>query len=275
MTLFKRFETLDRRWIFLALLLAVLYPLLRPIGTPIQYTSNTRQFIDVIDGLQPGDTILMSFDYGGGLAAEVDPQARIVLAHAFSRDLRVVAVAFLDLGLAYAQELVAQWESEGKVYGEDLVLLGYAAGAETAISAFSQDIQATFPRDVRGQPLSAYPLTRGMTDVNAFDLVVEFATGVPGPPEWIRQVQARYDVPLACAVTSVAGPQTEPYLQSRQLVALLNNGLKSAAEYETLVGMPGPTAAAMDAQSLGHLLIVVLIVLNNVAYLSSKSGRKR
>lgn len=99
-----------------------------------------------------------------------------------------------------------------------------------------------------------------------------FATGIPGPAEWIRQVQTRYKVPLACGVVAVMGPQNEPYLQSRQLVGLLGGGLKSAAEYEVAVKMQGAATAAMDAQSLGHMAIVLFVILGNILYFSERGG---
>ena len=270
----KKFAEVDRRYLYLLLLIVVIVPLVRPLGIPIDVSSSTMKFVNAVDSLQPGDRMLLVFDYSIGGGPDVDPQAQVVMAHALSKGAKVVCVAFVDTGLQYASKAIEFWEKRGKVYGEDMINLGYAAGAETAVSAFAQDIRAVFPTDVRGKRLDEYPIMQGIKNAGDFKLIAEFATGIPGPAEWIRQVQTRYKVPLACGVVAVMGPQNEPYLQSGQLVGLLGGGLKSAAEYEIAVKMPGAATAAMDAQSLGHVAIVLFVILGNIVFIIEKSEEK-
>jgi hypothetical protein len=50
--------------------------------------------------------------------------------------------------------------------------------------------------------------------------------------------------------------------------------MAGAAEYETLVDAPGLATRGMDAQSLAHVFIALMIVLGNLAFLpEGKSGR--
>jgi len=50
-----------------------------------------------------------------------------------------------------------------------------------------------------------------------------------------------------------------------------------AAEYEVLVGRPGEAAGGMDAQSLGHLAIVITVIIGNIGYFASggKGGKEK
>lgn len=274
MNVIKWFGTLDRRWLYALLLFVVVTPLIRPLGIPVDVTESTAQFVEAVEKLKPGDKMLLVFDYSIGGGPDIDPQAQVVLAHALSKGVKVVEVAFIDTGLNYAQKTIEKWEKAGKVYGEDILLLGYAAGSETAISAFAQDIAQVFPIDIRGKPLSSYPIMQGIQNAGDFDFIAEFATGIPGPAEWIRQVVTRYNVPLGCGVVAVMGPQNVPYLQSGQLVGLLGGGLKSAAEYEIAVNMPGAATAAMDAQSLGHVVIVLFVLIGNLLFLVERTEQK-
>ncbi|HHW27550.1 MAG TPA: hypothetical protein GXX23_09525 [Firmicutes bacterium] len=274
MSVLKWFGDLDRRWLYLLVLFVVIFPLVNPLGIPIEVTDGTRQFVEAVEKLKPGDRMLLVFDYSIGGGPDVGPQAEIVMAHAFSKGVKVVEVAFLEAGLIHARNAIDKWEKAGKVYGEDIILLGYAAGAETAISAFAQDVAQVFPTDIRGKPLSSYPIMEGIKTAADFDLIAEFATGIPGPPEWVRQVVTRSNVPLACGVVAVMGPQNVPYLQSGQLVGLLGGGLKSAAEYETAIGMPGLATAAMDAQSLGHVVIVLFVLMGNLLFWAERQEQK-
>ena len=274
MNLIKWFGELDRRWLYALLLFVVVAPLLRPLGIPVEVTESTAQFVAAVEKLQPGNKMLLVFDYSIGGGPDVDPQAQVVLAHALSKGVKAVEVAFIDTGLSYAQKSIDKWEAAGKVYGEDILLLGFAAGSETAISAFAQDIAQVFPTDIRGKPLSSYPIMQGVKTAADFDIIAEFATGIPGPAEWVRQVVTRYNVPLACGVVAVMGPQNIPYLQSGQLVGLLGGGLKSAAEYEIAVKMPGAATAAMDAQSLGHVVIVLFVLIGNLLFYVERREQK-
>lgn len=274
MSLLKKFGELDRQWLYLLLLFVVVFPLIKPLGIRIDVSPSTAQFVEAVNKLQAGDKMLMAFDYSIGGGPDVDPQAQVVLAHALSRGVKVVAVAFVDTGLSYAVKAIEKWESAGKVYGTDILLLGYAPGVEPAISAFAQSITTVFPTEARGKPTSSYPIMDGIETAGDFQLIAQFATGIPGPAEWIRQVVTRYKVPLGCGVVAVMGPQNAPYLQSGQLVGLLGGGLKSAAEYEIAVKMPGAATAAMDAQSMGHMVIVLFVVLGNLLFLSERREQK-
>jgi hypothetical protein len=60
-----------------------------------------------------------------------------------------------------------------------------------------------------------------------------------------------------------------PYVDSGQVAAILG-GLRGAAEYEVISGLPGPSVAKMDAQSLGHVLVIGFIVVGNIAFFLDK-----
>jgi hypothetical protein len=109
-----------------------------------------------------------------------------------------------------------------------------------------------------------------VTDANDVEIVMNFATGIPGPAEWVRQLGG-YSPDILIGVVTVMGPQTEPYYQSGQIKGLLS-GLRSAAEYEVRAGRPGRAAAGMDAQSLGHVVIIVAMALGNLAYFVGRKG---
>lgn len=266
---------IDRRVVYLLLIVATLYPLINPIGLPFGITNETRAFYAAVEAVQPGETILMAIDYSVSGGPDVHPQAQAVFRHAMAKGLKVVFAAFVTEGTEFANQIIADGEKmTGKQYGVDFVNLGYLPGSEVAISAFAQDIPTAFPKDVRGTSTTDMPIMQGIQTAADFVLVCEFATGIPGPSEWIKQVGTRYSVPLAIGVVTVMGPQTTPYYQAGQLVGLLS-GLKSAAEYEMAMKDPGLATAAMDAQSIDHLVIVLFIVLGNVAYFAGKNKKGR
>ena len=97
-----------------------------------------------------------------------------------------------------------------------------------------------------------------------------------GATSRVQQVQSRFHVILVAGCTAVSAPEYYPYYQSGQLVGLLG-GLAGAAEYEKLVDVTGTATRGMDAQSLGHLAIILFIIIGNVLYFRSRraGGRTR
>lgn len=110
-----------------------------------------------------------------------------------------------------------------------------------------------------------------VTKLADFDLIVSLNVGDAMPTAaWVRQAFTKNKINLILGVAAVMAPGNTPYVQSKQVVAMLT-GLKGAAEYELILESPGSAAAAMDAQSIAHLLVIALIVLGNIGYYQ---GRK-
>jgi hypothetical protein len=63
-------------------------------------------------------------------------------------------------------------------------------------------------------------------------------------------------------------------LRSGQINGLIG-GLRGAAEYEILIGQKGKAVAGMDAQSATHIAIIVLVIMCNLFYFSSRNRARR
>ena len=60
--LIDRLANLDRRWIFLMMLVAVAVPILFKLEFPETPTQQAKAVFDEIEHLQPGDPVLLAFD---------------------------------------------------------------------------------------------------------------------------------------------------------------------------------------------------------------------
>ena len=72
MSLLTRLESFDRRWIFLAMALAVVIPLIYPLGLPVEPSPPVKAIYDTIEDLPPNSTVLVSIDLDPA-ATSVDP----------------------------------------------------------------------------------------------------------------------------------------------------------------------------------------------------------
>lgn len=258
-------STLDRRWIFLVMGILVLEPLLFPLALPLKVTPPVQGFVDAIDHVKPGSTILMSCDYDPGAIPELVPMTRTAFRQLMSNDCRVVVTCLWPGGPGLVDSIITEVSREfpSKVYGEDWVNLGYKSGNEAVMVLMGQGILNVFPRDYHGNESRSLPIMRGVRDYSSFPLLVNISAGQPGTKEWVQQVQSRFHLPMIAGVTAVGAPEYYPYLQSHQLLGMLG-GMAGAAEYEVARHEKGSATKGMGAQSLGHLFVALCIVLGNV-----------
>lgn len=274
MSLINSLEKLDRRWIFLAVGLLVLFPLLFPLALPLYVSAPVQSFVKAMDSIPNGSTVLMSCDYDPSAIPEVVPMTRTALRHLLDKKCKIIITVLWNGGPGLVDRVVrkvVEEEYPDLKYGVDYVNLGYKAGDEAVMVLMGQGILNAFPRDYRANDTRSMPIMRGVRDYSSFPMLVSISAGYPGTKEWVQQVQSRFHIPMVAGVTAVSAPEYYPYLQSRQLLGLLG-GMAGAAEYEKARNEKGTATRGMDAQSLAHFFVALCILLGNVV-LWSKSRR--
>lgn len=272
MSILQRMGQIDRRIIYILLVVVVLIPLKKPIGLPLTVTPWVEQTFAVVDKLQPGDTVVFSFDYTVGGAADQQPSVSILWRHLMDKGVKVIGVAFIDQGPQFATALMNEYEAKGKTYGTDFVNLGFLAGGETAVAAFYADMPKAAPSDVKGADTGSYPIMQGVKSVSDVKMVIGSGNTNPGPIEWVRQMQAYKETPLVMLTVSGNAAMVEPYVQAKQAAGMVA-GMKGAAEYEKMCNVKGSATAGMDAQSTAHILLVTMIILGNISYLGTRAKK--
>ena len=58
----EKLATLDRRWLFLVMAIAIIVPLLVPVSLPFEASPPVRATYDAVEALRPGQTDLLSID---------------------------------------------------------------------------------------------------------------------------------------------------------------------------------------------------------------------
>jgi hypothetical protein len=277
MTFVDRIRNIDRRIIFAIIALAIIIPLLIPIGFPIQVTPSVQSLYDAVEAIPPGSKVLLSFDYGASTYPELYPMCLAMLRHFFSKGDKPVVMAFWPEGIPFAQRaLTLTGDEAGKTYGEDYVNLGFKAGGIVVMQTLGRSFKEAFPVDVYGTPIEKIPVMNGVRNYDDIALVIDFSAGDPGIPAWVMIAQGRFGKKVGGGCTAVSAPQFFAYLQAGQLVGLMG-GMKGAAEYEKLVGKRDLGSAGMDAQSIAHVVIVVFIIVGNITYFAGRArkGKKR
>jgi hypothetical protein len=279
----EKIQKLDRRWIFLFILVSVIVPLLYPLNLGIETSRPVENMYNFIENLPEGSIILLSFDFSPSTEVELKPAATAVLRHAFAKNHKVVAIALWPDGGQIARPIFAAAAEEfGKEKGRDYVNLGYKAGGSVLLMALKNSFSNSFPTDIDGTPVTELPLMNQVKDYGSIAMVASFSAGANGLREYINIVNTQFGVNVSGAVTAVSAPEKYPYLNSGQLLGLMG-GLKGSAEYEKMLldrqgdesAPRGRAMQAMDAQSVVHMLIVLFILLSNVIYFVGEHRRKK
>jgi hypothetical protein len=89
---------------------------------------------------------------------------------------------------------------------------------------------------------------------------------------WVIYAHQPFDAQIGAGVTAVMATDYYPFLDTGQLVGLLG-GMRGAAEYEVLIEHHDAGVRGMDSQSVIHIFIIVLVVVGNIAYFSSRKRK--
>lgn len=274
MSVAERMLKIDRRIIFLTIGLCTLLPLLYPVGLPIKISSEVRGVYDHIESLPERSVFLLSIDFDPASKPELYPQAIALLRHAFRKNLRVVTMTLWVSGTGMADQIVTQVAKEmGKEYGMDYAFLGWSPGGNAVIINMGQDLSSAFPSDYGGRRTKELPVLNGVRSLKDVGYMVSLGAGRPGVEEWYVFGKDKYKFELGGGCTGVMAPGLYPLLRSGQINGLIG-GLRGAAEYESLIGQKGQAVAGMDAQSVTHIAIIVLVIICNVFYLSLRRAAR-
>jgi len=277
----ERLASLDRRWLYLALFLALAVTLLARPLFPDQASTFTAPVFERIEALAPEATVLVSLDYSPASAPEIEPMAFALTYHLLRRGIRPVYVSLWPEGNAMLQRLregVIARHFPGAVEGADWAALGYKAGGRMVINALRQDLTTMYASDLRGTPLDSVPALGSARRLVDFPLVIALSGGTPGLKEWILYGGDPTGVPVVGGCTGIGTPEFLAYFP-QQLPGLLG-GLKGASEYEAVLAERYPdtrlarrAGRAMGPQTVAHVLILAFLVLGNLTYLRRRRGR--
>lgn len=278
-------QNLDRRWIFLLMALAVAFPILFQLEFPETPTALAQATFDEIENLQPGDRVLLAWDYDPAGEGELGPMATAFARHCCEKGVKIYFIALWPVGQQMIDntiEKVIRADYPNMVYGEDYVNLGFKEGKEGVINVIVTNLPTMFPTDARGTSLRQIPMCRDLDNIQQMELIVNVSAGWPGTKEWIQYVTTPHpDTRIVAGCTGVQAPLLYPYIPE-QLPGLLG-AIKGAAEYETLVNekyaegdrsLPKYREAKrrMGPQLVAHVLMIGLIITGNIVYFA---GRRR
>jgi hypothetical protein len=277
-TLLEKIEFVDRRIIYIVIILLIAIPDLAPSLIPVTPTPG-QMTIDAYDEmmkLTPDSTVIWMLSLAGNSWPEMGPpsidiwrilyhdvQCKIVMVH-----ISKMAAEF------YMQWLFPRFFPEAfDTYGTQWVNLGFVAGDETALAAISRDIRSVISSDFFGTPIDDLPLMTGINDYSHFDALFAAGEAMFQRQFWAYQP----DIPIISATFATGLPIIEPYYATGAIDGILA-GSKGAAELEYIIGEPGLGYGRYQAITTTNTFLLAAIAFGNiitVIVLVSKKGGKK
>jgi hypothetical protein len=269
----------DPRLIFPLVAGAIAAGLLVRVELPVTPQKPVRSVYDHIQKLPKGSAVLLAMDFDPQAMAELRPITECIIEQCLRQDLHVMGMTFWNIGAPLGYDMfrtvAGRPEFRDKQAGQDYVYLGYRPGdMSQVITNMGENLLTTFPQDYRNRPTGTMPIFRDVKSLRDVEYIVDLAAGST-PDAWIIFGSDKYGIPLGVACTAISGPDLYVRLKNKQINGLVA-GLRGAADYETLMGRPGPGVRGMPAQSFAHVMIVLFVIAGNVAFfLGRRRGRQQ
>ena len=284
---------LDRRIIYLLVVLALAWPLLNKFTIRPARMKSAEALYKMVEETkpEPGKAAFFAFDFGPNTKAENASQAEVVFEHLMRKRIPVILFAQYVLADPFLksipEKIKAQLETEnpGEVwqYGKDWVNLGFRPGASLIIQSIpkSPNLAETFSIDAFSTPLVDLPIFKTPIKLKDISLLLQM-TGLVGTfDSYVQFFQTQdYRPNFGHGCTSITIPEAYIYLDSGQLQGLLE-GIAGAAWYSKLLTDQFPNRAPDNALlintglGIAHLLLIALIIFGNLTALFSKKEAKR
>ena len=283
-------QNLDRRWIYLAIGLAVIIPSIFPFNSPTTITPPSENLWNSVDSLkEEGVRLMLITDYSPSTSPELDPMVRAIFRHALEMEIPVILYGGIypqGFGMAQRAERYVIEEMEGKringdsiIYGEDYVLMPFVPGRIAVMMGMGDDFHATVTEDAYGNLMMDLPMMEEFRRLGDLGLLIS-VSGSSLPRLWMTYAGTRYGVSIGVGTTAVSAAEYYAFLQTGQFVGMLG-GMKGGAEYEELnesrldIKVRRVASIAMDAQNAVHLFIIVIVILGNISFFVLKRNKAR
>jgi hypothetical protein len=274
MGFFERLQNIDRRYMYLLLVVVIILPLVARINLPVVVSPAVKGAYEAVERIPSDKIAVISVIWSSGTIAENRPQTEALIRHMFMRGKKFAIVAFdpqgSELAFQSAQRIAEEMD---KKYGVDWVHWGYKPSANLIpmLQSLPRDVHKAIGKDYFGTPVGNIPMMKTVRTIRDIGLIAD-VTPSATLEIWIAFIYGQYRTPLIYAPTAVMAPEGFNPLDAGQIKGMLT-GMKGAAEYERLLGRSDFATRAAGALSTSHMLIIVLIILGNIGYISSRRRR--
>ncbi len=283
MNILRLLQQVDRRVLYVLLLLAVTLPFFVKIVIHVPVSQPTQSLFDAIEALPENSFVLFGPNFSAGTRGENGAQSEVLLRHMMimwhKKKVRFGILSFDPQGKTIAEETALSLQNEYNKQGYDIkegvswVNFGYRVDQTNFVRAMVKDVPGSLINDLHDQPLTGLPVMQGVHTAKDIAMILD-VNPTADYAIYIRFMQGPFKIPMGLAPTAVMAPEAFNYLDSGQIVGLLQ-GVQGAAEYEQLLNTPARATRAANSLSAAHILLIGFIILGNIAMLMERSKQRK
>jgi hypothetical protein len=213
MKIIEILTNIDRRIIYLILLIVVILPLLFPSVEKVRVMPPVEKLYYAIDTISAEKAVIVDFDYEPQTAPELDPMGFAILRHVFKRRIKLLVLSLYVQPLGLAQNAltqvteefnsVAKTNADSIIYGRDYVFLGWVPPPLIPILGMGESITNVYTVDYYGNQTDTLPLMADIMNYNDIGLLVSLS-GSDVPKYWVAYAQSRFGLPVGAGITAVS-----------------------------------------------------------------------
>jgi hypothetical protein len=275
----SKFYYLNPRWLYLAVTIVLLIPLVITIKNPP--TAGSRGpcgLYDMVTACPTNKVILIDSSWDQGSKPECMAILECFVNDLCKRDIKFIVLGITVYAPTFAMEVIQPIaDKAGYEYGKDWVHLGFiqppANNMGLLIQSLCQDVHETRPVDVNNTPINdaaELPLMQQVRSSTNIHMVM--AINYCPHLDWISFGKAQFGLPIAFGSAAIMAPYYYVYVDSGQLCGLLT-GNRGASEYEELTHIYGMGSKVMMSFAFGLSFIIVAVLLGNVGFWAARRLR--
>ncbi len=195
-----------------------------------------------------GQSVVVAFEYTPSMAAELTPQARLMIEHLAAQGSNIITVSQYAAGLALANQYTEEYATAS---------LGFIPGEAIGLRELSSCLSAGEAcHTLAGHGVDA-AVQEQLGDVA---LIVVLTGERASLINWIEQLGATSDVAIVAATTQALAPVAAPYAATGQLQGIVS-GLMDTAVYAQMVNADTSNISQqLNAQHLAQWLAALLLL---------------
>lgn len=269
-TIWHSLQTLDRRWLYLILVILVMWQVIAPLRTANVVSPPAEDMYTYLSSLQPGDFIVVESDWTNSTRGESRGHFESLMRLLMRKKVRFVLTSIDPQAPQVARDvlemLVKEPGNNNYKEGQDYAIAGYYPNAEGHVNGMATRLVDELATKI-GRDSAVLTGINDLRDAKAVVLV----TASSSINRWYERIRGKTRIGLFC--TAVMAAENYPYYVSGQLFGLVV-GAKGAYDMETLLAKEftdpqfknyGSGLRYMSPLAFALGLLILAVIAGNVA----------
>ena len=238
-----------------------------PEDRNIQSTGYWALYGEIIK-LDPGDPVLIAFDYQPAAIGEMHTASASIVDHLMKKRTYLSFVSTQPTGPALAEHFLTTTQgTHNYKHSQQYVNLGYLPGESAGLVSFLIAPKQIIPLAFDGSNAWESPPLANVNSINDFEMILVITDDPNTAKIWLEQLGPSLDnTPITMIVSAQAEPLIQPYFRaSPQYLSGYVSGIIDSMNYESLIEAPNLATKSWIPFNVGIIVTVSTIFIGGLA----------